>query len=63
MPAPQGLWINLPPQCLVESLLVEHQILSPHTGQYLMRRKAEPLPADSAAEAEDPQRVTAEATR
>jgi hypothetical protein len=48
---------------LVESLLVEHQILSPHTGQYLMRRKAEPLPADSAAEAEDPQRVTAEATR
>jgi SAM-dependent methyltransferase len=48
---------------LVESLLVEHQILSPHTGQYLMRRKAEPRPADRAAEAEDPQRVTAEATR
>jgi SAM-dependent methyltransferase len=28
---------------LTESLLVEHGVLSPHTGQYLMRRKPEPL--------------------
>jgi len=27
---------------LIEGLLVEHGILSPHAGQYLMRRKAEP---------------------
>jgi len=32
---------------LTESLLVEHGVLSPHTGQYLMRRKSEPLSAST----------------
>ena len=42
---------------LIEGLLVEHGVLSPHTGQYLMRRKAEPLAvADSA---ETPRAATA----
>lgn len=35
---------------LIEGLLVEHSVLSPHTGQYLMRRKAEPLAAADSAE-------------
>ena len=30
---------------LTESLLVEHGVLAPHTGQYLMQRKAEPAEA------------------
>jgi SAM-dependent methyltransferase len=33
---------------LIEGLLVEHGVLSPHTGQYLMRRKAEPRAASIA---------------
>ena len=28
---------------VTESLLVEHGILSPHTGQYLMRPRPEPI--------------------
>lgn len=44
---------------LIEGLLVEHDILAPHTGQYLMRRKAGPL-TDGAAEARP---AVGEATR
>ncbi|TMK27338.1 MAG: class I SAM-dependent methyltransferase [Alphaproteobacteria bacterium] len=47
---------------LIEGLLVEHGILAPHTGQYLMRRKAEPL-AGGAPEAEARPLADAEATR
>ena len=47
---------------LIESLLVEHGILSPHTGQCLMRRKAEPL-TDGLAEVADRRPVAAEAIR
>jgi SAM-dependent methyltransferase len=35
---------------LIESLLVEHRILAPHTGQYLMRRKPDLLRTQSDAE-------------
>jgi SAM-dependent methyltransferase len=47
---------------LIEGLLVEHGILGPHTGQYLMRRKAEPL-TDGAADAKARPLAGAEATR
>jgi len=47
---------------LIEGLMVEHGILAPHTGQYLMRRKAEPL-AGGAPEAEARPLADAEATR
>jgi SAM-dependent methyltransferase len=47
---------------LIEGLLVEHGILGPHTGQYLMRRKAEPL-TDIVADARTRSLATAEATR
>jgi len=47
---------------LIEGLMVEHGILAPHTGQYLMRRKAEPL-AGGAPEAEARRLANAEATR
>jgi len=47
---------------LIEGLLVEHGILAPHTGQYLMRRKAEPL-AEGAPETEARPLADAEATR
>ena len=47
---------------LIEGLLVEHGILAPHTGQYLMRRKAEPL-TDGAADAKTRPLAAAEATR
>lgn len=47
---------------LIEGLLVEHGILAPHTGQYLMRRKAEPL-TDGAADAKARPLAGAEATR
>ena len=47
---------------LIESLLVEHGILAPHTGQYLMRRKAEPL-TGGAPKAEARPLAVAEATR
>jgi SAM-dependent methyltransferase len=43
---------------LIEGLLVEHGVLSPHTGQYLMRRKAEPLP-EAVTQTEQTQHVTA----
>ena len=43
---------------LIEGLLVEHGVLSPHTGQYLMRRKAEPLP-EGVTQTEQTQPVTA----
>ena len=47
---------------LIEGLLVEHGILAPHTGQYLMRRKAEPL-AEGAPETEARPLADAEVTR
>jgi hypothetical protein len=47
---------------LIESLLVEHGILGPHTGQYLMRRKAEPL-TDGAADAKARPLAAAQAIR
>jgi hypothetical protein len=47
---------------LIEGLLVEHGVLSPHTGQYLMRRKAEPLP-EVVTQTEQTQPVTADALR
>jgi SAM-dependent methyltransferase len=43
---------------LIEGLLVEHGVLSPHTGQYLMRRKAEPLP-EAVTQTEQTQHITA----
>ena len=47
---------------LIEGLLVENGILAPHTGRYLMRRKAEPL-AEGAPETEARPLADAEATR
>jgi hypothetical protein len=47
---------------LIESLLVEHGVLSPHTGQYLMRRKAEPL-TEAARETVEPRRAVGAVTR
>jgi hypothetical protein len=47
---------------LIEGLLVEHGVLSPHTGQYLMRRKAEALP-EAVTQTDQTQHVTAEAIR
>jgi SAM-dependent methyltransferase len=52
---------------LIESLLVEHRILAPHTGQYLMRRKADFLHTEDGAESttrtEEACRAAAAATR
>ena len=47
---------------LIEGLLIEHGILLPHTGQYLMRRKAEPL-MDAAGDTAEPLPVIAEPIR
>ena len=41
---------------LIENLLVEHGILGPHTGQYLMRPKLDPIESqDRAAASVDPE--------
>ena len=52
---------------LIENLLVEHHVLTPHTGQYLMRPKVDLLHTDNGTESakrtEEIYHAAADATR